>query len=93
MKDARRPGVEKADRIWKDFASAIKDRISGKDKSVSYRQNKQDEARDMGDAHTPISRLDLTGLNREQAKELIAKIIDEKLAMISQLEISEPEID
>jgi len=90
MKDTRRPGAEKADRLWKGFASGIKDRIKDIRNSISHKEN---EARDMGDTHTPVSRLDLTGLNREQAKELIAKIIDEKLAMISSMEIPEPEID
>lgn len=90
MKDTRRPGAEKADRLWKGFASGIKNRIIGKEKSIL---NKQIEAKDMGDTHTPISRLDLTGMNREQAKELIGKIIDERLDMISRMEISEPEID
>ncbi len=47
----------------------------------------------MGEPHTPISRLDLTGMNREQAKEFINKIIDEKLERISHIELSDLEID
>lgn len=65
MKDTRRPGAEKADRLWKGFASGIKDRIKDIRNSISHKEN---EARDMGDTHTPVSRLDLTGLNQEQAK-------------------------
>ena len=76
--------------LWKKISSGLEDKINKKGKDISEAQN---NTGDMGDTHTPVSRLDLTGLNRTQAKELIEKIIDEKLEMISQMEIAELKID
>ncbi|HWQ80450.1 MAG TPA: M23 family metallopeptidase [Anaerovoracaceae bacterium] len=90
MKDTRRPGTEKIYDFWKGLTSGIIDKADRKRKNISDMQNKTG---DMGVTHTPISRLDLTGMNREQAKELIGRIIDEKLEMISRIELAEPEID
>jgi murein DD-endopeptidase MepM/ murein hydrolase activator NlpD len=90
MKDTRSSGMEKIRDLWKSFASELSDKINKKRKSFSDKTN---EARDMGDTHTPISRLDLTGMNREQAKELIGRLIDEKLEMVSRIELAEPKID
>ncbi len=76
--------------LWKKISSGLEDKINKKGKDISEIQN---DTGDMGDTHTPVSRLDLTGLNRTQAKELIDKIIDEKLEMISQMEIAELKTD
>ncbi len=89
MKESRRQG-RKIHSLWNDLTSGIVDKIN------HYKNNifdKQNEDRDMRDTHTPFSRLDLTGMNREQAKELINKIIDEKLEMVSHIEMTELKID
>ena len=84
MKETRNQGTQKLLSVWKKITSNIsKDNIS----------NKQNAVRDMGDAHTPFSRMDLSGLNKEQAKEVIDKLIDEKLERVSHLELSELKID
>lgn len=88
MKNTRRPGTEKTNGLWKNLTSGILNKVNKNNIS-----NKQNEDRDMGDTHTPLSRLDLTGLNREQAKEMINKIIDERLEMISHIELTELKID
>jgi len=90
MKETRRQGKEKIHGLWKNLTSGILDKINNNKNNIS---NNQNEDRDMGDTHTPISRLDLTGMNREQAKELIGKIIEERLEMISHIEMSELKID
>lgn len=90
MKETRRQGTDKIQGLWKNLTSGIFDKININKNNISDKQNK---ARDMGDTHTPISRLDLTGMNREQAKELIGKIIDERLEMVSHIEMSELKID
>ena len=84
MKKTRRQGTEKLSSFWKNLTSGIQD---------IFNRDKKDEVRDMGEPHTPISRLDLTGMNRQQAKELIGRIIDERLAEISQIELNELKID
>lgn len=88
MKNTRRSGTEKTNGLWKNLTSGILNKVNKNNIS-----NKQNEDRDMGDTHTPLSRLDLTGLNREQAKEMISKIIDERLEMISHIELAELKID
>lgn len=88
MKETRRQGIEKINSLWKNLTSGIIDKVNKNNMS-----NSQNEARDMGDTHTPISHLDLTGMNREQAKELIGRIIDEKLEMISHIELTELKVD
>lgn len=90
MKKTSKPGTEKTSSLWKNLTSGILDKVNIDRNSISETQNK---AGDMGDTHTPISRLDLTGMNREQAKEMIGKIIDEKLEMISHIEMTELQID
>ena len=90
MKKTRGHGTDKKNSLWKNLTSGILDKINNKNNNIS---NDQNEDRDMRDTHTPISRLDLTGMNREQAKELIGKIIDERLEMISHMEMSELKID
>lgn len=87
MKDTRTSGTEKANGLWKNLTTGIKNKIH-----KNNRSNNQED-RDMGDTHTPISRLDLTGLNREQAKERLNKIIDERLEMVSHIELTELKID
>ena len=77
-------------RTWNQFASGIKEKFNNKEKS---RTEEDSKVRDMGDTHTPFSRLDLTGLNRQQAKELIEKVIDERLEQISHIELAELKID
>lgn len=90
MKDTRRPGTEQITGLWNNLTSGILHKVKNyRDNSV----NKENEDRDMGDTHTPISRLDLTGLNREQAKVLIGKIIDERLEEISHIEMTDLKID
>lgn len=89
MKETRRPGTEKANGLWQNLTKNILNKVS----NINISNKKKDADRDMGDTHSPISRLDLTGMNREQAKELLGKIIDEKLEMISQLEMPELKID
>lgn len=90
MKKTRGQGTDKINSLWKNLTSGILDKINNKNNNIS---NKQNEDRDMGDTHTPLSRLDLTGMNREQAKEMIGKIIDERLEMISHMEMGELKID
>jgi hypothetical protein len=89
MKSTRRQGTEKKNSLWENLTSGILDKVT---KTKELKSGKNCD-RDMGEAHTPISRLDLTGLNREQAKELINRIIDEKLEMISHIEMTELKID
>lgn len=89
MKESRRQG-KNLHSLWKDLTSGILDKVNTKRNNISEEQYKN---RDMRDAHTPISRLDLTGMNRQQAKELIGKVIDERLEMISHLEMPELKID
>lgn len=89
MKESRRQG-RKIHSLWNDLTSGILDKINNYKNNISEKQN---EDRDMRDTHTPLSRLDLTGMNREQAKELINKIIDEKLEMVSHIEMTELKID
>jgi murein DD-endopeptidase MepM/ murein hydrolase activator NlpD len=88
MKETKRQGTEKLLGLWKNLTSGISDKVNRKDNSID-----KNESRDMGDSHTPISRLDLTGLNREQAKEAISRIIDERLEEISHIEMTELKID
>lgn len=88
MKETRRQGTEKLHSLWKNLTSGIIDKVNKKDSLID-----ENKARDMGDAHTPLSRLDLTGLNREQAKEAINRIIDERLEEISHIELTELKID
>jgi len=88
MKESRRQG-RKIHSLWNDLTSGILDKINNKN-NISEKQN---DDRDMGETHTPLSRLDLTGMNREQAKVLINKIIDEKLEMVSHIEMTELKID
>lgn len=90
MKETRRSGIDKVNSLWKNLTTGIFNRINKKDNTLNI---KEDRSRDMGDTHTPISRLDLTGMNREQAKEQINKLIDEKLERVSHIELSELEID
>lgn len=89
MKDSRRSSTDTINSLWKNFTTGIQNKV----KKSNISNSKIDEERDMGDTHTPVSRLDLTGLNREQAKDRINKIIDERLEMISQIELSELKID
>lgn len=89
MKKSRRQG-KNLHSLWKDLTSGILNKENNVNYNISETQNHD---RDMRDTHTPISRLDLTGMNREQAKELINKIIDEKLEMVSHLELTELKID
>lgn len=91
MKETRRQGTEKFNSFWKNLTSGIIDKVNTTKKNIS--NTKQNEAGDMGEPHTPISRLNLTGMNREQAKELIGRIIDERLEEISHLELTELKID
>ena len=91
MKDTRRPGREKVNGLWKNLIAGILNKVNKNNYNIS--NNHKNAFGDMGDTHTPVSRLDLTGMNREQAKELIGKIIDEKLEMISQIELTELKID
>lgn len=88
MKETRRQGTEKLHSLWKNLTSGIIDKVNKKENSID-----ENKARDMGDTHTPLSRLDLTGLNREQAKEAINRIIDERLEEISHIELTELKID
>ena len=88
MKETKRQGTEKLHSLWKNLTSGILDKVNRKDNSTD-----KNESRDMGDAHTPISRLDLTGLSREQAKEAISRIIDERLEEISHIEMTELKLD
>lgn len=88
MKETRREGTNKFNHLWKNLTSGIINKINGNDNSID-----KNKIRDMGDAHTPISRLDLTGMNREQAKEAINRIIDERLEEISHIEMAELKID
>ncbi|MDD3169243.1 MAG: peptidoglycan DD-metalloendopeptidase family protein [Eubacteriales bacterium] len=89
MKKSRGQG-RKIHSLWKDLASGILDKINTMKNS---RPKERNDDRDMRDTHTPISRMDLTGMNREQAKEMINRIIDEKLEMVSHLELTELQID
>lgn len=91
MKDTRNQGTDKLLSVWKNITSNILDKF--KDKKNNSKTNQKNDTRDMSDAHTPISHLDLTGMNRQQAKEVIGKLIDERLEMISHLEITELKID
>jgi hypothetical protein len=88
MKETRRQGTEKLHSLWKNLTSGIIDKVNKKENIID-----ENKARDMSDAHTPLSRLDLTGLNREQAKEAINRIIDERLEEISHIELTELKID
>lgn len=88
MKETKGLGTEKLLGLWKNLTSGIIDKVNWKDNSID-----KNESRDMGDSHTPISRLDLSGLNREQAKEAISRIIDERLEEISHIEMTELKID
>lgn len=51
------------------------------------------DSRDMSDNHSPISNLDFTGLNRQQAKEELAKVIDAKVERISKVDLTEIRAD
>ena len=88
MKETRRKGTDQLHSVWKNLTSGINNKIK-KDSS----KNTTKDFGDMGEAHTPISRLDLTGMSRSQAKEMIGKIIDERLEEISRIELSELKID
>lgn len=90
MKESKNQSTESTNRLWKNIASGIKEKLNIKEKSIS--ENKIGIG-DMGGTSTPFSRLDLTGMNRQQAKELIEKVIDERLEMISQIELTELKID
>ncbi|MDF3001255.1 MAG: hypothetical protein K0Q48_1374, partial [Bacillota bacterium] len=90
MKKSKDKSAENNTRFWNNITSGIKEKLNIKEKSVSENEN---SIRDMGDTRTPFSRLDLTGLNRQQAKELIEKVIDERLEQISQIELTELKID
>ena len=90
MKETRRKGTEKIGGLLRNLTSGIKDKVNNSKNNIS---NNQNEARDMRDTHTPISRPEMVGLNREQAKEIISKIVDEKLEKVSHLEMSELKID
>lgn len=57
--------------------------------TVSKDTDKEIKSRDMSDTCSPSSHLDFKGLNRVQAKEEIAKIIDEKIERLSTMEMSE----
>ncbi|HML35972.1 MAG TPA: hypothetical protein PKA19_00920, partial [Bacillota bacterium] len=63
MKDTRRSGTERSTGLWNNLTSGILHKVKNNKNNVV---NKESEDGDMGDTHTPISRLDLTGLNREQ---------------------------
>lgn len=90
MKKSKDKSAENNTRFWNNITSGIKEKLNIKEKSVSENES---SIRDMGDTRTPFSRLDLTGLNRQQAKELIEKVIDERLEQISQIELTELKID
>ncbi|MEL7655223.1 MAG: hypothetical protein AAGU75_04860, partial [Bacillota bacterium] len=89
MKETRNQGTEKLLSVWKNITSNILNKITNKE-NIS---NNQNAAGDMGDTHSPFSRLDLSGLNKEQAKVVIDRLIDEKLERVSHLELSELKID
>ncbi|MDF2655325.1 MAG: family metallopeptidase [Bacillota bacterium] len=89
MKKSKNQNRENINRFWNNITSEMKKKLNIKEKDISENNN----VRDMGDTHTPFSRLDLTGLNRQQAKELIEKVIDERLEQISQIELKELRID
>lgn len=89
MKRTRNQSTKKTGNLWKNLTSDILDKVNRKRNNISDSQID----RDMGDTHTPISRLDLTGMNKEQAKEAIDKIIGARLEMISHLELTELKID
>lgn len=89
MKKSKNQSRENTNRFWNNITSEMKKKLNIKEKDISENNN----VRDMGDTHTPFSRLDLTGLNRQQAKELIEKVIDERLEQISQIELKELRID
>ncbi|WP_419821963.1 peptidoglycan DD-metalloendopeptidase family protein [Anoxybacterium hadale] len=90
MKNSKNKSDEKNSRFWSNITSGLKEKLNIKEKSISENEN---SIRDMGDTRTPFSRLDLTGLNRQQAKELIEKVIDERLEQISQIELTELKVD
>ncbi|HVI42457.1 MAG TPA: M23 family metallopeptidase [Anaerovoracaceae bacterium] len=90
MKESKNHGTQKIHSLWKNLTSGIIDKVNNNKNNISDNQN---EVRDMRDTHTPISHLDLTGMNREQAKELIGKLIDERLEMVSHIELTELKID
>ncbi len=90
MKKIRDKSTETVTRFWKNISSDIINKFNNRKHDRSKEENK---IGDMGNTHTPVSRLDLTGLNKEQAKAVIDKIIDEKLEMISHMELTEPKID
>ncbi|MDD4564417.1 MAG: G5 domain-containing protein, partial [Eubacteriales bacterium] len=75
----------KINSLWTSIASGIKHKADKKD------QNK--ESKDMGSACTPVSSLDLSGMNKEQAKAEIDKLINEKLEKVSMMEFSELDIN
>ena len=89
MKETRNQGTEKLLSVWKNITSNITNKINNNNNISNY----QKKARDMGETHTPISHIDLSGLNKERAKEVIDKLIDEKLERVSHLELSELKID
>ncbi|MBR0598334.1 LysM peptidoglycan-binding domain-containing M23 family metallopeptidase [Sinanaerobacter chloroacetimidivorans] len=75
--------------IWNDTFEKVK-KIAAK-KATTVEDGM--ELRDMGEAHSPISHLNLSGLNREQAKAELAKLIDEKIEKVSQLQMPELKLD
>ena len=89
MKETRNQSTQKTS-LWKNITSSITNKFNNLNNNIS---DDQKNTGDMSNTHTPVSRLDLTGMNREQAKEVIGKLIDEKLEMISHIELTELKID
>ena len=72
MKGTRSHSIEKIHSVWKNITSSITDTINKINK-----KSRDKAAGDMGETCTPVSRLDLSGLNREQAKAEIDKLISD----------------
>ncbi|MDD2189755.1 MAG: peptidoglycan DD-metalloendopeptidase family protein [Eubacteriales bacterium] len=85
MKKTRSHSIERLYLLKKDKVSENLNKFNNMDQNTSDR--------DISDTCIPISRVDRSELNIEQAKAEIDKMINEKLDKISTLEFIEPEID
>ncbi len=85
MKKTSNHIIDKLYRLKKDKVSGNLNRFNNVDQNTSNR--------DISDTCIPTSSVDRSGLNIEQAKAEIDKLINEKLDNISTLQFIEPEID